>query len=79
MPQLLPCPACPPPPAPVLPTPCLPAAVRKRCLAVLSHLILGDVMKVKGHIANIAVCLRSEEDEEVSQIARAFFCTLVSP
>jgi hypothetical protein len=43
-------------------------AVRRRCLAVLSHLILSDMMKVKGNIARIALCMRSEEEEGISQM-----------
>ena len=54
------------------------AAVRKHCLGVLSHLILNDMMKVKGHIARIAMCMRKEEDVAVARMAKAFFSTLVS-
>ncbi len=40
------------------------AGVRRTCLTVLSHLILNDMMKVKGHIAGVALLLL-EEDAEV--------------
>eukprot|EP00798_Chlamydomonas_sp_ICE-L_P013438 gene13438-19294_t len=50
--------------------------VRTTCLGVLSHLILNDMMKVKGHIARIALCMRDSEEEEISKKARAFFSTL---
>jgi hypothetical protein len=39
------------------------AGVRKTCLKVLSHLILSDMMKVKGHIARIAMCMRESEEQ----------------
>lgn len=32
--------------------------VRKNALMVLTHLILNDMMKVKGHIARMAMCLQ---------------------
>ena len=53
------------------------SAVRRRCLGVLSHLILNDMMKIKGHIARIAMCMRDGEDPEVARMAKAFFSTLV--
>jgi hypothetical protein len=37
---------------------CLRAGVRKNALMVLTHLILNDMMKVKGHIARMAMCLQ---------------------
>ena len=46
--------------------------VRKNGLMVLTHLILNDMMKVKGHIAKVAVCLE-DEDSRVSALARLFF------
>ncbi|GAX78483.1 hypothetical protein CEUSTIGMA_g5922.t1 [Chlamydomonas eustigma] len=50
--------------------------VRRRALGVLSHLILNDMMKVKGHIARIAMCMRPGEDPEIARMARSFFSTL---
>ena len=46
--------------------------MRKTCLMVLSHLILNDMMKVKGHIARLALCLR-DDDPRVSGLAQVFF------
>ncbi|KAG1667780.1 hypothetical protein FOA52_010817 [Chlamydomonas sp. UWO 241] len=51
-------------------------SVRKRALSVLSHLILNDMMKVKGHVAKVAMCMREGEDPSVQRLARAFFSTL---
>jgi len=48
------------------------SSVRKNALMVLTHLILNDMMKVKGHIAKVAVCLE-DEDPRVSALARLFF------
>ncbi len=47
-------------------------SVRKNALMVLSHLILNDMMKVKGHIAKMAVCLE-DDDERISALAELFF------
>lgn len=46
--------------------------VRKNTLMVLTHLILNDMMKVKGHIAKMAVCLE-DEDPRISALAQLFF------
>ncbi len=45
--------------------------VRKTSLMVLSHLILNDMMKVKGHIARMAMCMRASvtPEEQVSATA----------
>ena len=50
----------------------LAAGVRKNCLMVLSHLILNDMMKVKGHIARLALCLQDDEPR-VAGLAQVFF------
>ena len=47
-------------------------SVRKNTLMVLSHLILNDMMKVKGHIAKMAVCLE-DQDSRISSLAELFF------
>lgn len=39
------------------------ATIRRTCLATLSHLILNDMMKVKGHIAKIALCLVDSQQD----------------
>lgn len=46
--------------------------VRKNTMMVLTHLILNDMMKVKGHIAKMAVCLE-DEDERIAALAQLFF------
>lgn len=48
------------------------AGMRKTCLMVLSHLILNDMMKVKGHIARLALCLR-DGDKRIAGLAQVFF------
>ena len=39
---------------------------------VISHLILNDMMKVKGHIARIALCLQ-DPDPAIASMAQLFF------
>lgn len=39
---------------------------------VLSHLILNDMMKVKGHIARLALCLQ-DPDARIAALAQLFF------
>lgn len=51
---------------------CLGAAMRVNCLMVLSHLILNDMMKVKGHIARLALCLQ-DDCPRVAGLAQVFF------
>jgi len=51
------------------------ACVRKNALLVLSHLILNDMIKAKGHIAHIATCLEDEEPR-IQDIARLFWSEL---
>jgi len=46
--------------------------VRKNALMVLTHLILNDMMKVKGHIAKMAVCLQ-DGDARIRSLAHLFF------
>ncbi len=48
------------------------AGMRRNCLMVLSHLILNDMMKVKGHIARLALCLQ-DDDPRVAGLAQVFF------
>ena len=48
------------------------AGMRKTCLMVLSHLILNDMMKVKGHIARLALCLQ-DDNQRISGLAHVFF------
>ena len=39
---------------------------------VLSHLILNDMIKIKGHTHEIARCLR-DEDRRIQDLAKLFF------
>ncbi|KAF6145392.1 hypothetical protein GIB67_034162 [Kingdonia uniflora] len=47
-------------------------SVRKNAVLVLSHLILNDMMKVKGYINEMAVRVEDEE-ERISSLAKLFF------
>eukprot|EP00899_Mesostigma_viride_P025352 jgi/Mesvir1/6000/Mv00748-RA.2 len=46
--------------------------VRKTCLMVLTHLILNDMMKVKGYISEMALCIEDEEPR-IASLAKLFF------
>ena len=48
------------------------ARVRKSVLMVLTHLILNDMVKVKGQVSEMALCLL-DADEGVAALARLFF------
>eukprot|EP01138_Halocafeteria_seosinensis_P000945 gb/GECG01000968.1/.p1 GENE.gb/GECG01000968.1/~~gb/GECG01000968.1/.p1 ORF type:complete len:1486 (+),score=236.86 gb/GECG01000968.1/:1-4458(+) len=48
------------------------ASVRKNTLMVLTHLILNDMIKVKGQVAEIAVCLQ-DDDERIADLTMLFF------
>ncbi|XVE95803.1 hypothetical protein REPUB_Repub02eG0164500 [Reevesia pubescens] len=47
-------------------------SVRKNAVLVLSHLILNDMMKVKGYINEMAVRVE-DYDERISNLAKLFF------
>ncbi|CAL5085224.1 unnamed protein product [Urochloa decumbens] len=47
-------------------------SVRKNAVLVISHLILNDMMKVKGYINEMAVRIE-DEDERISSLAKLFF------
>ncbi|XP_052175354.1 condensin-1 complex subunit CAP-D2 [Diospyros lotus] len=47
-------------------------SVRKNAVLVLSHLILNDMMKVKGYVNEMAMRLE-DEDERISNLAKLFF------
>ncbi|KAI9919024.1 hypothetical protein PsorP6_011551 [Peronosclerospora sorghi] len=49
--------------------------VRKNTIVVLSHLILNDMIKVKGQISEISISL-VDEDEGIRNLARLFFFEL---
>ncbi|ONM60398.1 binding [Zea mays] len=47
-------------------------SVRKNAVLVISHLILNDMMKVKGYINEMAVRIE-DKDERISSLAKLFF------
>ena len=47
-------------------------SVRKNALMVLSHSILNEMVKVKGYISEIALCIE-DTDERISDLAKLFF------
>ncbi|KAK8812200.1 hypothetical protein WA158_007434 [Blastocystis sp. Blastoise] len=49
--------------------------VQKDCLMVLTHLILNDMIKIKGQIAEIALCLVNK-NIRIQQLAELFFLEL---
>ena len=46
--------------------------VRRHTLMVLTHLILNDMVKVKGQVCEIALCLR-DPDQRIRDLARLLF------
>lgn len=46
--------------------------VRKTTIMVLTHLILNDMIKVKGQISELATCV-IDENEQILTIAKQFF------
>jgi condensin complex subunit 1 len=46
--------------------------VRKNTTMVLSHLILNDMVKVKGQISELASCI-VDEDSRIAGLAKLFF------
>ncbi|XP_039024885.1 condensin complex subunit 1-like [Hibiscus syriacus] len=50
-------------------------SVRKNAVLVLSHLILNDMMKVKGYINEMAIRVE-DNDERISSLAKLFFLEL---
>ncbi|KAF9438398.1 Condensin complex subunit [Entomortierella beljakovae] len=53
------------------------ASVKKNTLMVLTHLILNGMVKVKGQLGEMAICL-VDEDARISDLARLFFTELTS-
>ena len=49
--------------------------VRKNALMVLTHLILNDMIKVKSHISELAICI-VDTDERIAGLAKLFFFEL---
>jgi hypothetical protein len=48
------------------------ARVRKNTMMVLTHLILNDMIKVKGQVSEMAICLEDSE-QRIADLARLFF------
>ena len=51
------------------------AMVRSNTVTVLTHLILNDMIKVKGQISDMALCIM-DEHEKISNMAKLFFTEL---
>ena len=51
------------------------AVVRKNSIMVLTHLILNDMVKVRGQICSMALCLKDSQPSIV-EMANMFFCEL---
>ena len=49
--------------------------VRRHTLMVLTHLILNDMVKVKGQVSEIAICLR-DQDPRIRDMSRLLFYEL---
>jgi len=49
--------------------------VRKNTLLVLAHLILNDMIKVKGQISEMATCI-IDDNAQIAGLARVFFSDL---
>ncbi|XP_076036312.1 CAP-D2 condensin subunit [Oratosquilla oratoria] len=50
-------------------------SVRRNTLTVLTHLILNDMIKVKGQISDIAMCI-TDEDPRIAGLSKLFFSEL---
>ena len=46
--------------------------MRKNTLVVLTHLVLNDMIKVKGQISAMALCLE-DSDQKIADLAKLFF------
>ena len=62
--------ATPPPPTNRLADPA--PVVRRNALTVLTHLILNDMVKVRGQISSMALCLE-DTDSRIADLAKLFF------
>ncbi len=49
--------------------------VRSNTLTVLTHLILNDMIKVKGQISDIALCV-ADDNEKIAGLSKNFFSEL---
>lgn len=52
-------------------------SVRQTCLLVLTHLILNDMIKVKGCVADIARCTLDDRPE-MAGLAKLFFSEMAA-
>ncbi len=46
--------------------------VRQTAVTVLTHLVLNDMVKVKGQISEMALCLE-DDDKRIADLTRLFF------
>ena len=46
--------------------------VRKSTLMMLTHLILNDMVKVKGQISELAICI-VDDNQQISDLSKLFF------
>mmetsp|Transcript_45654 Transcript_45654/g.177671 ORF Transcript_45654/g.177671 Transcript_45654/m.177671 type:complete len:945 (-) Transcript_45654:212-3046(-) len=51
------------------------ASVRKNAALTITHLILNDMLKVRGQIVSVVVLLH-DMDDRISELVRMFFCEL---
>ncbi|KAJ8904992.1 hypothetical protein NDN08_001504 [Rhodosorus marinus] len=51
------------------------ASVRKNAALTITHLILNDMLKVRGQIVSVVVLLH-DLDDRISELVRMFFCEL---
>ena len=51
--------------------------VRRNTLTVLTHLILNDMIKVRGQISSMALCI-VDQDPKISDLAKHFFHELAA-
>lgn len=49
--------------------------VRKNAVMVLTHLILNDMIKIRGRISAMALCLE-DTNTSIVELAKAFFSEL---
>jgi len=47
--------------------------VRKTSLMVLTHLILNDMIKIRGEVSEIALCLEDPDSDRIRDLTRLFF------
>ena len=50
--------------------------VRSNTLTVLTHLILNDMIKVKGQISDMALCIADTDNMKIAGLSKHFFSEL---